>query len=35
VRHPAYEPIERRVLVQVGQSERVFVDFTTEGVKKQ
>jgi serine/threonine-protein kinase len=34
VRHPGYEPIERRVAIQPGQPARLVVDFYAEGVKK-
>jgi hypothetical protein len=34
VRHPAYEPWERTVLVRSGESARVFVDFPAEGTRK-
>jgi hypothetical protein len=35
IRHPAYEPIERKVEIRSGQTERVLVDFPKEGVRKQ
>jgi serine/threonine-protein kinase len=34
IRNPGYEPIERRPLIQSGQTERVVVDLSKEGVKK-
>ncbi len=34
VRHPAYQPIERRVRIRSGQGERLLVDFPKEGVRK-
>ena len=34
VRHPAYEPWERTVVVRSGESARVFVDFPAEGTRK-
>jgi serine/threonine-protein kinase len=33
-RHPAYEPVERRVSIRPGQTERVVVDLPAEGVRK-
>jgi len=34
IRHPAYEPVERRVTVRPGQTEKVVVDFSAAGVRK-
>ena len=34
IRHPAYEPVERRVTVRPGQTEKVAVDFAADGVRK-
>jgi PEGA domain len=33
-RHPAYEPVERKVSVRPGQTERVVVDLPSESVRK-
>ncbi len=33
-RHPAYEPVERKVLVRHGQTERVVVDLPSESARK-
>jgi serine/threonine-protein kinase len=34
VRHPAYEPWERTVVVRSGESGKILVDFLSEGVRK-
>jgi len=34
VRHPAYEPWERTVMVRSGESGKILVDFLSEGVRK-
>jgi serine/threonine protein kinase len=34
VRHPSYEPWERRVVIATGAVEKVVIDFTTQGVRK-
>jgi serine/threonine-protein kinase len=34
VRHPAYEVVERRVVIRPGQTERLVVDLPAEGVRK-
>jgi serine/threonine-protein kinase len=35
VQHPSYEPIERRVTIRAGQTERLVVDFPSQGSRKQ
>jgi serine/threonine-protein kinase len=35
LKHPAYEPLERRVSIRPGEAEMVRVDFKTEGKAKQ
>ena len=35
VQHPSYEPIERRVTIRAGQTERLVVDFPAQGTRKQ
>ena len=35
VQHPSYEPIERKVTIRAGQTERIVVDFPTQGSRKQ
>jgi serine/threonine-protein kinase len=35
VHFPGYEPVERRVLVRPGQTEKLVVDFNTEGVRSK
>jgi serine/threonine-protein kinase len=34
VRHPAYEPWERTVVVRSGETDRILVDFLSDGVRK-
>jgi serine/threonine-protein kinase len=34
IRHPAYELLERRVTIQLGQTVHLGVDLPAEGVKK-
>jgi serine/threonine-protein kinase len=34
VRHPAYEPWERTVVVRSGETDRILVDFPSDGVRK-
>jgi serine/threonine protein kinase len=34
IRHPAYAPIERRVTIRSGQTEKLIVDFPAEGVRQ-
>jgi serine/threonine-protein kinase len=34
VRHPAYEVVERRVVIRPGQTERLVVDLPADGVRK-
>jgi hypothetical protein len=35
LKHPAYEPLERRVSIRPGEAGILKVDFKTEGVAKQ
>jgi serine/threonine-protein kinase len=35
VQHPSYEPIERKVTIRAGQTERMVVDFAAQGTRKQ
>jgi eukaryotic-like serine/threonine-protein kinase len=35
VQHPSYEPIERKVTIRAGQTERLVVDFAAQGTRKQ
>jgi serine/threonine-protein kinase len=35
VQHPSYEPIERKVTIRAGQTERIVVDFPAQGTRKQ
>jgi hypothetical protein len=35
VRHPAYEPWEKAIVVRAGQTERMVVDLEKEGVRKK
>jgi hypothetical protein len=34
IRHPLYEVVERRIVVRPGETAKVLVDFTSEGVRK-
>ena len=34
VRHPAYEPWERTVVVRSGETDKILVDFPSDGVRK-
>ena len=34
VQHPSYEPIERKVTIRAGQTERMVVDFPAQGSRK-
>jgi eukaryotic-like serine/threonine-protein kinase len=35
VQHPSYEPVERKVTIRAGQTERIVVDFPAQGARKQ
>jgi len=35
IQHPSYEPIERKVTIRAGQTERLVVDFPAQGTRKQ
>jgi len=35
VQHPSYEPVERKVTIRAGQTERIVVDFPEEGTRKR
>ena len=35
LRHPGYEPVEREVVIQPGQTERLRLNLSTEGVRKR
>jgi len=35
VQHPSYEPIERKVTIRAGRTERLVVDFAAQGTRKQ
>ena len=35
VQHPSYEPIERKVTIHAGRTERLVVDFPAQGTRKQ
>jgi serine/threonine-protein kinase len=35
VQHPSYEPIERKVTIRAGQTERIVVDFPAQGSRRQ
>jgi hypothetical protein len=35
LRHPSYQPIEREIAIVAGQTERLLLDLTVEGVPRR